>query len=648
MIAYHRWIIRVNASDEGWVVSLPGILGLADFSHTYSKETLQTMLDQIMYCENYAIDSIQGEWFAIGRADLPTFNPEPQGNNRGNCIVFCQGNITNKTEMLGDTSPNLSNADLIAQQYATVGVDFVNRAKGHFTAAICDTDKKRLFLVNDRFGKHQMYFWTPRPETIFFASETKCLISVAGNTLLPNVQAIADFLQFQFILGEQTYFKEISLLPQASILQFDAQGLRVHRYWRPELKPRSNSLSKDEYLRRLHDLLSIAISRATRGHKVGVLLSGGLDTRNIAAHLPRSATDVHAFTYGHVDSDDAKIAQLVANNRNFAGHFIPTTSLIIPELAALTMKILEGNASVMTSQNMVILDEAQRNGIAVLLDGVSGNRLFALPIPYSLPVFALLSLPILGTLILRFMKKSFSIDASYAKVRNSLSGFNEERVLEVLSPGCRDRVKPLLGKSLRGALADAYSACPTIFDLTAYIWLTQYQRRLNVNTQNCCRWKVEMVDALLDYDLVDFAISLPHECKLWRRLVVDELKAFHQDLMAVPLHGYARPTSLASLTLFLKMVALRLPLVSTLVNNEPRPVNGFAAILREQSDFFEKVLFDNRTATRGFFNMENIRKMFDEHLSSKRNHTRLLYRILSLELWFRTLEDSYGIRSLHI
>jgi hypothetical protein len=182
----------------------------------------------------------------------------------------------------------------------------------------------------------------------------------------------------------------------------------------------------------------------------------------------------------------------------------------------------------------------------------------------------------------------------------------------------------------------------------SFLQLTQYARRALVNTQNCCRWKIELVDALLDYDLIEFDLGLPYNQKLWRKLVVDEMKTYHQSIMRIPLCSGVRPISITNIMIFVKMLAERVPVLKRFMKGEPKPVDGWADFLRDQREFIESILFDTRAVSRGLFNQERIGIIVREHMTSRRNHTQLLLRLVSLELWFRLLEDKYDLSIFHI
>jgi len=291
------------------------------------------------------------------------------------------------------------------------------------------------------------------------------------------------------------------------------------------------------------------------------------------------------------------------------------------------------------TQNMVLLAEAESSGVEVILEGESGNHLFDLPMPFSLPLSALLSIPLLGDIALRMVRRSFSEEDCYDGIRKTLGALEYEEVLSVLSQSVAREVA--MGESLRKVIREARSHTESILELAVYIWLTEVVRRLLVNTQNSLRWRIETVDVLLDYDLVDFMLRIPYRYKIWRKLVRDEMKTHRSR---IPLKGEVYPTSLETIRYFLTMVAIRTPLVRRLtVRESAKPIGGYEDFLRDQKNFVEGVLLDKRTNSRGLFDTEKLRTTLAEHMASRRDHTRLILRLLCLELWFRSIEDAYGL-----
>ena len=73
----------------------------------------------------------------------------------------------------------------------------------------------------------------------------------------------------------------VAAMPAATILEFDASGRRERRYW--DLTWRKRDFSLGEGAELLADAMRGAVARQTRGSRVGLLLSGGLDSRAVLA-----------------------------------------------------------------------------------------------------------------------------------------------------------------------------------------------------------------------------------------------------------------------------------------------------------------------------------------------------------------------------
>ena len=81
-------------------------------------------------------------------------------------------------------------------------------------------------LISDRFGMRPLY-WAQVGEGLIFASEIKALLAVPGLSCAMSPEGIGQFFAFGQYLGERTSFEAISVLPAASVLQFDLATGRV-------------------------------------------------------------------------------------------------------------------------------------------------------------------------------------------------------------------------------------------------------------------------------------------------------------------------------------------------------------------------------------------------------------------------------------
>jgi asparagine synthase (glutamine-hydrolysing) len=96
--------------------------------------------------------------------------------------------------------------------------------------------------------------------------------------------------------------------------------------------------------------------------------------------------------------------------------------------------------------------------------------------------------------------------------------------------------------------------------------------------------------------------------------------------------------------IILKKLAERVGVPSEVLH---RPKQGFALPLEhwmrgELKEFVKSILLDSQTLNRGYFNAAGVRRMLDEHLQGRRDHSPRLWRLMIFELWHRNFLEKSG------
>jgi Asparagine synthase len=116
------------------------------------------------------------------------------------------------------------------------------------------------------------------------------------------------------LIGTRTTFKDIKILPPATHLLISKSGSQEKRYWRFEHRVQ-NDLNIREFADEVFEAMRLStVQRAGLVQGGRVFLSGGLDSRLIAAVLPANS-GMEALTFAHSTRrslTDAKIAAEVA------------------------------------------------------------------------------------------------------------------------------------------------------------------------------------------------------------------------------------------------------------------------------------------------------------------------------------------------
>lgn len=191
-------------------------------------------------------------------------------------------------------SRTASDSELILHAYAAWNEECVHHLRGDFSFAIWDIRENKLFCARDHFGIKPFYY-ADAGDTFVFSNTLNCvrLHPTVSDEL--NDAAILDFL----LIGTNwdnatTAFKNVRRLPPSHTLTISSGGCRLRRYWELPIDGRVRYRSEHEYLEHFRALLTEAVSDRMRTDRVGIFLSGGLDSSSIAATAHRLRTERYA------------------------------------------------------------------------------------------------------------------------------------------------------------------------------------------------------------------------------------------------------------------------------------------------------------------------------------------------------------------
>ena len=179
--------------------------------------------------------------------------------------------------------PNTPDSELILYAYAVWGSPCVDHLRGDFSFAIWDARAKELFCARDHFGIKPFYY-AQREDLFLFSNTLDCLRLHPNVSATLNEAAIGDFLLFGLNYDEATTtFRDIQRLPPAHCLTISSAGAMIRRYWWPPTQGPIRYSNSRDYVEHFNALLQEAVTDRLRTERVGILLSGGLDSSSVAA-----------------------------------------------------------------------------------------------------------------------------------------------------------------------------------------------------------------------------------------------------------------------------------------------------------------------------------------------------------------------------
>jgi asparagine synthase (glutamine-hydrolysing) len=198
--------------------------------------------------------------------------------------IDCRAELRAELESAGrKTSRTTADPDLILHAYAAWNEDCVQHLRGDFSFAIWDIRDKKLFCARDHFGVKPFYY-AEIGDTFIFSNTLNCVRLHPSVPDELNDAAILDFLLAGLNCDNATTtFRDVRRLPPAHSMAISAEGSRVKRYWEPPIDGRIRYRREGEYVEHFQALLNKAVADRMRTDRVGIFLSGGLDSSAIAA-----------------------------------------------------------------------------------------------------------------------------------------------------------------------------------------------------------------------------------------------------------------------------------------------------------------------------------------------------------------------------
>ncbi|MBC7249629.1 MAG: 7-cyano-7-deazaguanine synthase, partial [Anaerolineae bacterium] len=333
---------------------MPGLVGvIGEMSPGIRDKLLKDMIRAIRHEDWYQVHHYTDGGIGLGRVSLGILNPEPQpiwNEDRSLCI-FMEGEVYDyegeRRHLIerGHRFHVNNDPEYVLHLYEEYGEDFVLKLNGAFVAAIWDVRQRKLLVINDRLGLRPFYYTQHNGRLLFGAGARAVVVDPSFDRRV-NPVALVEFLSFQHLLGDNTLFQGVSLLPPASVMVYQEGQLSLHPYWELRFPETYEYHDEEYYIERWITLVQQAVARQMRGPEpLAVLLSGGVDSRNVLALMDRERFPVLTFTFGQPDSDDVRLAREVAATLGVKNRFFRLQPNYLLHLAEEGVRLTDGMKS---------------------------------------------------------------------------------------------------------------------------------------------------------------------------------------------------------------------------------------------------------------------------------------------------------------
>lgn len=322
----------------------------------------------------------------VNRADQRDAQPVLRSDG---ILLAWDGRLDNANDVesaLGWPSGSSSTSELIVGAYRRWGTGAFAVLIGDFAVSIWDSGRRQLVLACDAIGVRSLSYQITDKQCIW-ATTAKAILLATGQSQQPDKEYLAAFIVNQ--PSSRSAFKGIDILSGGHALIVTPMATRVNRYWRIDPSHRIEHGTDEDYEAHFHHLFRKAIAcRMWTASPVFSELSGGVDSTAIACvadqlhrDTPEQVAELKTVSYVFPrakSSDETPFIRLVEAYRGSTGlHIADDDAEMLTPLDPSTLDadypttqlpFLARHNRVAAAMNAV--------GARALLSGLGGDQVF--------------------------------------------------------------------------------------------------------------------------------------------------------------------------------------------------------------------------------------------------------------------------------
>jgi len=617
-----------------------GICGITDFSgQNVDRAVLSEMVESLRHRgpDDSGIE-VSGPC-GLGHTrlsiiDLSHAGHQPMISECGRYTIVYNGEVYNFRELrqhlidYGAKFKSNCDTEVVLNAYIKWGSECFAKFNGMFAVAIWNSQQQELVLARDRFGIKPLFF-SCLPSGVVFGSEIKALLASGRIQARMSWEALHEYLHYGYLMDSNSFFQGVQRLKPGTFLTVSEQRIDSRTYWSC-YDIEEEECDSREAICNARERFDRAVSdHLVSDVPVGVFLSGGIDSSAITAIAAKYYTGrLKTFTVGFDwarGTNELPKAKMVAEQFGTDHHEIHVKAQDVPCVIEKLVHCHDEPFADAANIPLYMLCEQLRGEIKVILQGDGGDEIFAGYRRYNVlaherfwrlvsklrPVVA--AFPFRGAKYHRMMRQLGTMAPSHAAMRMALLMTTET---------CDSPPTRLLAKDVRQQTesTDPFREYHDIFKRLSHLDSVQrmlYSDCMTILPNNFLEkvdrptmaHGIEVRVPFLDSNLTEYVMRLPAHMKV---------------------KGTQKKWILRQL--------LRNSVPDTVLDGKKTGFDvPFEYWLRDPlTDYMKATILDSSARHSQIFDEREVTKCIREHVSGRRDHGTLLYRLLNLSLWYES------------
>lgn len=295
---------------------------------------------------------------------------------------------------------------------------FLVGLNGRFHGLLADRRQGTVTLFNDRYGMYRLYHHESK-DAFYFGAEAKAILAARPELRRADPQALGELIAYSCVLQNRTIFENIHTLPGGSAWSFRNGALAAKSYYfQPGEWEEQSSLEAEPYYQELRQSISRNLPRYFGGQeRVGMSLTGGLDTRMIIAWQKPAPQSLPCYTFGgsYRECQDVRVGRKIARLCDQPYQVVPVGEEFLSQFsryAERSVYLTEGGIDVYRSADLYVSEKA-RAVAPVKIVGTYGSEIIRQAVMFKpMP-------PMPGLFRPEFLSRVDQAGKTYAEVRRA-------------------------------------------------------------------------------------------------------------------------------------------------------------------------------------------------------------------------------------
>lgn len=560
-------------------------------------------------------------------------------------LFYLSGYIHIDGRMISSDSAEDLKIEISRNIYESVSIgkkEKLHELSGSFLILFYDLESRTLSIVTDKLGSRPL-FYLRTEGTLYIASELQALLQLPEIDSGLDPCSVAEYLRFGTIFENRTLYENIQSVSPASILKVNQNDMHIEQYWSMTYDESWNKPDK-HYVEALVDTFKLSIGRLTNGFENSALmLSGGLDSRMIAASIWASGNEVKVISFGGFENDEVKLARRLAKLCGFSFSFLKRDPDYYQKVFPNSVHIGGGMFPFYHAHMLALHEKIHAEGIGTLVHGWGLDVLFS---GTYFPKRVVNHLP--GRSFNLVWPQFFDSQKSVSEGLYAKLALPSDDLIEKLPGGRLREIWQSWPKALIIKLVEnSRDYAEDYYNQYEWVLLHDISRFRSFLYPLSIRWGCKDRCPLYDSQILEMYLSMPPRLRFCSRAYGKALAELAKPLARIP---YSRTgVSIGSPEIVQTCAYFLLPAIQAarfkgrqIFGRYPQyPEEGFdsypktGALLRQESFRLttREYLYRGILSDLGLVDDNVLERMLDRHHQGKSNYGDILCELLSLAQW---------------